>query len=122
MVPPDSAASLVLARRHLDKVQTAWTEPTDWADLSLYGFYCLEAAVLAAEAHFGRTPPRTHVAKTSAAAALHSNHDLPDVTDLLRQLNEARKSEAYGDVARPDLDAEDAQLESRRSLKPSKPY
>ena len=35
---------LELARRHLGRVQAAW-DPPDWADLSLYGFYALEAAV-----------------------------------------------------------------------------
>ena len=36
---------LELAERHLQKVLAAWDDPTDWDDLSLYGFYCLEAAV-----------------------------------------------------------------------------
>ena len=36
---------LKLAKRHLERVQAAWDTPTDWDDLSLYGFYCLEAAV-----------------------------------------------------------------------------
>ena len=30
-----------------------------------------------------------------------------DVSDLLRDLNEARKSVAYGDIGLPELDAED---------------
>jgi hypothetical protein len=29
---------------------------------------------------------------------------LPNISDLLVQLNDARKAEAYGDIARPDLD------------------
>ena len=37
-----------LARRHLERVQVAWEDPTDWADLSFYGLYALEAAVDAA--------------------------------------------------------------------------
>jgi hypothetical protein len=32
---------------------------------------------------------------------------LPDISNLLRDLNDARKATAYGDVDRPDLDAED---------------
>lgn len=32
---------------------------------------------------------------------------LPDIGDLLRDLNDARKAAAYGDMDRPDLDAED---------------
>jgi len=50
---------LQLARRHLERVRTALLELTDWDDLSLYGFYCLEAAVEAAALHFGlRTSTR----------------------------------------------------------------
>ena len=32
---------------------------------------------------------------------------MPDVSDLLRDLNEARKANAYGDIPEPSLDAED---------------
>jgi hypothetical protein len=31
-----AADKLILARRHLDRVQAAWDVPTDWDDLSLY--------------------------------------------------------------------------------------
>lgn len=31
---------LVTARRHLERIQAAWYELTDWDDLTLYGFYC----------------------------------------------------------------------------------
>jgi hypothetical protein len=45
---------LKLAQRHLERVLGAWEEaPTDWDDLSLYGFYCLEAAVEAGALHVG---------------------------------------------------------------------
>lgn len=106
---PGSAAPerLELARRHLERVRVAWDDPTDWGDLSLYGFYCLEAAVLAAATHLGWAIERTHRAKTDAASELYRNHGLPDVSRLLQQLNEARKSEAYGDIERPELDPED---------------
>ena len=43
-----SGEKLALARHHLKRVLSAWDDPTDWDDLSLYGFYCLEAAVEAA--------------------------------------------------------------------------
>ena len=42
---PTPEEKVALARKHLDRVLDAWDEPTDWDDLSLYGFYCLEAAV-----------------------------------------------------------------------------
>jgi hypothetical protein len=46
-----------------------------------------------------------------AAKTLHDQHRLPDVSVLLRDLNETRKSEAYGDVQTPELDAEDVASE-----------
>lgn len=98
---------LELAKRHLDKVLVAWTEPTDWDDLSLYGFYCLEAAVEAAALHFGLRTSKRHWEKLDLADDLHTKKGLPDVRDLLRDLNNARKAAAYGDMDRPDLNAED---------------
>src|SRR5437773_10251152 len=105
---------LDLAKGHLERVQAAWTEPTDWDDLSLYGFYCLEAAVEAAALHFGLRTSRKHWEKVDLAADLHNQHGLPDVTELLRDLNEARKATAYGDVALPELDAEDIAVDIER--------
>lgn len=63
---------LELAKRHLDRVLGAWTEPTDWDDLSLYGFYCLEAAVEAAALHFGLRTSRKHWEKVDLAEDLHN--------------------------------------------------
>lgn len=98
---------LELAKRHLERVLVAWTEPTDWDDLSLYGFYCLEAAVEAAALHFGLRTSKKHWEKVDLAEDLHTKRGLPDIGDLLRDLNDARKAAAYGDMDRPDLDAED---------------
>ena len=98
---------LALAMRHLERVQMAWDEPTDWDDLSLYGFYALEAAVDAALIHLGSVTSRVHSARVDASSGLLSEHGLPDVSDLLRDLNDARKSVAYGDVELPELEAED---------------
>jgi hypothetical protein len=97
---------LELAQRHLRKVQAAWDEPTDWDDLSLYGFYCLEAAVEAAALHFGLRTSKKHWEKVDLASDLHEKKDLPDISDLLRDLNDARKAAAYGDTEAPELDAE----------------
>lgn len=97
---------LDLARRHLDRVLAAWTEPTNSDDLSLYGFYCLEAAVEAAALHFSLRTSKRHWEKVDIAAELHEKNGLPDITDLLRDLNDARKAAACGDVERPDLNAE----------------
>ena len=111
---PTAVEKLKLARRHLDRVLAAWDTPTDWDDLSLYGFYCLEAAVEAAAIRFGLTTSRKHLEKVDLAAELHKNHGLPDVEQLLHDLNDARKAVAYGDVAAPDLDAEDTASEIER--------
>ena len=101
---------LELAKKHLERVQGAW-DPPDWPDLALYGFYCLENAVMAAALHTGIVPQKTHPAKANAALQLATSHGLADVSSLLVQLNDARKAEAYGDVARPDLDPEDVARE-----------
>jgi hypothetical protein len=97
---------LHLAQKHLARVQAS-SDPPDWADLSLYGFYCLENAVMAAALHAGMATQKNHPAKAEAARQLTASAGLPDVSSLLRQLNDARKAEAYGDVARPALDPED---------------
>ena len=97
---------LTLAKCHLERVQDAWDEPTDWGDLALYGFYALEAAVDCAGLHFGISCGQWHKGRTILAKKL-SERGLDDVSDLLRDLNEARKSIAYGDIGRPELDAED---------------
>jgi hypothetical protein len=101
-----AAEKLTLAKKHLRKVEAAW-DPPDWADLSFYGFYCLEAAVDAAGIHLGLQVQSQHWSRVQAAEILTSRNGLPEVAELLRSLNEVRKSEAYGDVEAPDLDAED---------------
>jgi len=98
---------LSLAKDHLDRVLAAWDEPTDWKDLSVYGFSCLEAAVDAVSMHMGSVTKRDHTKREHAAKEFHDRFGLPDVSGLLIELNEARKSELYGDVPAPDLDAED---------------
>lgn len=101
---------LALAQKHLDKVQLAW-DPPDWLELSLFGFYALEAAVDAATIYHGLQVKKTHPARVAAARELHKDFGLPDIADLLRDLNETRKSEAYGEVAAPELDAEEVASE-----------
>jgi hypothetical protein len=59
---------LKLARHHLDRVLNAWDTPTNWDDLSLYGFYCLEAAVEAAALHLGIQTSKKHWEKAEVAA------------------------------------------------------
>ena len=70
----------------------------------------MEAAAL----HFSLRTSKKHWEKVDLAEDLHKSKGLPDISDLLRDLNNARKAAAYGDVDRPDLDAEDiaSQIES----------
>ena len=101
-------SALDLARGHLERVQVSWDEPTDWSDLSLYGFYCVEACIVAAALYLEWDAPDSHRGKVEAAQRLSEEHDLPDIADLLVDLNDMRKYEAYGDVERPDnLSAEE---------------
>ena len=103
---------LSLAKKHLERVQGAW-DPPDWLDLAMYGFYCLENAVSAAATHATIRFGKSHPGRADAARALSRRHGLPDVSSLLRRLNDARKSVAYGDIVMPRLDAQDvaAQIE-----------
>ncbi|MDE2890616.1 MAG: hypothetical protein OXR72_20640 [Gemmatimonadota bacterium] len=107
MTVVDAAKSLSFTKQHLNRVLAAWDDPVDWADLTIYGFYCLEAAVVASALHAGLDFRRSHSQKAEAAKELYLSHDLPDVSGFLWQLNAARKAVAYGDVDLPDLDAED---------------
>lgn len=104
------AQKLELARKHLQRALEAWNEP-DWDDLSMYGFYCLEAAVEAAALHIGMKTTIMHAQKAEIAAELHEQAGLPDVSDLLVDLNSSRKAVAYGDMEAPELDAEDVTLQ-----------
>jgi len=105
-----AAEKLQLAKKHLKRVQVAW-DPPEWADLALYGFYCLEAAVDAAAIHHGIPVKAEHRLRVQAAETLHSKHGFPDIADLLRDLNTLRKSEAYGDVEAPEMDPERIAIE-----------
>ena len=98
---------LNIAREHLRRVQVAWYDPVDWADLSNYGLYALESAVVAAAKATGIEVRATHWAKADAASELAQRHELEDVSDLMGRLNEARKAANYGDVEAPELNAED---------------
>ncbi len=103
---PDALEKLRLAETQLDRVLSSWDEP-DWADLSIYGFHTLENGVDAAWLHVGKRLVRDHPSRVDAARHLHEKHGLPDVSDLLYDLNETRKSESYGDIEAPELDAEE---------------
>ena len=111
---PSAEDKRKLARRHLDRVLAAWDTPTKWYDLSIYGLYCLEAAVEAAAIHVGLKTSKQHWQKAKTAGELNKKHGLPDVEHLLDGINIARKAAAYGDVPAPGLDAEQVASEIER--------
>jgi hypothetical protein len=94
--------NLALAHKHLERVQAAWDKPTDWSDLTIYGMYAVEAAILAAAVHLGRDLKRTHWDKADFASELAEKHGLPDASELVSQLNTGRKAMAYGDEEMPE--------------------
>ena len=102
---------LDLAKRHLEKVRAAWDEPTDWADLAIYGFYCLEQTVMAAAVEYGLRGRKQHRDRVQLANRLHKNKGLPDVSKLLTDLHNAQKYASYGDVRPPRLVAENVTRE-----------
>jgi hypothetical protein len=110
----DQPPPFEFARNHLVRARNAARKsPVDWTDLTVYGFYCLELALKAAAEHLGAKISPNHLQKAELAKALAGAHNLPDVSALLLDLNEARKATGYGDVAIPRLDSDDllAQLE-----------
>ncbi|HVM34013.1 MAG TPA: hypothetical protein VM784_01580 [Actinomycetota bacterium] len=100
------------AREQLAKVQTAWLEPTDWSDLTVYGMYACENAVVAAANILRIKVKKSHWDKVAVAHELHEKHGLPDITALLEELNELRKGFSYGEVtAEPTMPAEEIAAE-----------
>lgn len=112
---PDALEKLRLAETQLDRVLSSWDEP-DWPDLSIYGFHTLENGVDAACLHVGMRLVRDHPSRVEAARQLHEEHGLPDVSGLLYDLNEMRKSESYGDIEAPELDAEETAMDIERFI------
>ncbi|MCY3960334.1 MAG: hypothetical protein OXG34_01520, partial [bacterium] len=52
--------------------------------------------------------PRSHQQKVQEARHISTAHGLPDVSDLLVDLNNMRKHEVYGDIDPPEnLDPQD---------------
>jgi hypothetical protein len=105
--PITASQSLALAKKHLACAQSSWNPP-EWLELAACGLYALEAAAVAAALHLGYAMKKTHGSKADVVRELAAREGLPDVSSLMHDLNEVRKSEAYGDVASPPtLDPED---------------
>jgi hypothetical protein len=62
---------------------------------------------MAAGAHVGMEVVRSHRGKADAAKQLARRHKLPDVSELLGDLNTSRKAYCYGGVEAPELDPDD---------------
>ncbi|MYD50839.1 MAG: hypothetical protein F4W93_05065 [Dehalococcoidia bacterium] len=108
---PTVQEKLMLARRHLARIQL---DPEDLDDLSIYGLYCLEAAVEAAALHVQIKVTKQHWEKANVAHELHTQHGLPGIYDLLNDLNDSRKAVAYGDVEAADFEDRDVAIEIER--------
>ena len=97
-------AALERAKKHY---QRASENPDDPDEVFVWSFYALENAVVAAALHMGAEFVKSHWSKATAARKLSQRHKLADVSDLLSDLNEARKGTAYGDVDEPEISPED---------------
>ncbi len=91
-----------LAKRELGKAQVAAIDPVDWLDVAVYSFYALENAVVAAADLEGLIWKPRHDSKIEVSELLRERLQLPDVAGLLRELNELRKSESYGEIRPPE--------------------
>lgn len=99
-----AAAALERAKKHFER---ASENPDDPAEVFVWSFYALENAVVAAALHASLQFQKNHWTKAAAARRLSQHHPLADVSDLLSDLNEARKGTAYGDVEEPDIEPAD---------------
>src|SRR5713101_3789110 len=81
-------AALERAKQHFER---ASTNPDDPDEVFVWSFYALENAVVAASIHAGEGFAKNHWSKAAAARKLSQKSKLTDVSDLLSDLNEARK-------------------------------
>ncbi len=97
-------AALKRAQSQLERVQTAWFDPSDPVEAVTFAFYAYENAVVAvAEARNIRWTKRHDEKADLAARLFHDGILSVDVEDRLRQLNAARKDVAYGEPG-PELE------------------
>jgi len=98
LAPMEPSERLDLAREQASRAQVAAFEPEDWAELAIWAFYALENAVITAADQLQLPWEKSHPSKVKVSRSLHGAHGLPDASSLLIELNELRKSEAYGEV------------------------
>lgn len=93
----EAQEKLRLARDHLAKVrQAVKARPPDLALLYVFGQFAVEVAATAAGAHVDLSEAETHPGKLRLAGRLRDEHGLPDVEEVLRDLQRNRIHEAYG--------------------------
>jgi hypothetical protein len=105
----EAARHLTVARRQLDRVQTASWDPDDEdrEDAVTWGFYSFENAVVAAAEKANLPWKRTHWDKLDLADKLHADGYVSvSVRNRMEELNELRKDVAYGEAG-PDLNEYD---------------
>jgi hypothetical protein len=103
---------LKLARDQLARVQVAAYDPGGLVRLGHVQLLCTGERSGGAADHFGVQWKPNHPSKVEAARLLANQHGLPDIADLLIELNTLRKSEAYGEVSpSPTRSAEDIAIE-----------
>src|SRR5205085_2205675 len=106
----NAAAALKLPREHLARAEE---KPDDADNVFVWSFWGLENAIKAAALHAKIEFVKQHWSKEKAARKLAKDHALADVSELLSDLNDGRKSAAYGDTEEPDRDPGDVLEEFR---------
>ena len=96
-VPDNFPHFLKLADTHLQRVQSASWESPEWIDIGTFGLYCLEALVKAVALKIDETTTPNHWEKVKQAKRYSDEYKLPDIADLMTDLNAIRKAHAYGD-------------------------
>ncbi len=92
---------LRLAYEHLKRAEE---NPSDADSVFVWGFWSLENAVKAASIRAKIEVIKQHWSAGAAARKLAKSIALPNVSDLLSDLNQGRKAAAYGDTEEPDLE------------------
>lgn len=105
--------ALELAKEQYQKADDHSDDPDQ---VFVWCFYALENAVVAAATHADEEFQRNHWTKAQAARRLSRDQGMTDVSDLLTDLNDARKGTAYGDVEVPDIKPEHVLAEVRRYI------
>ncbi len=110
MASKEAEALLKLAREQLARAEE---DPDDAENVFVWSFWGLENTIMAAAAHAGIMSIKQHWAKGEAARRLAGQFGLTDVSALLRDLNDGRKSAAYGDTEAPDIAPGDVLIQFR---------